>query len=90
MLISDWQYPQYTTEWAIPYENTQACLRELRRMFDGELADPHGLRPHFPVEIRFSDADDIWLSPSSGQRTCWIGIIQYKCVLFSPILSTPP
>ena len=43
-----------------------------------ELADPHGLRPHFPVEIRFTDADDIWLSPSSGARTCWIGIIQYK------------
>lgn len=72
------QYPQHTTEWAIPYSNTHACLYELRAWLDEEFADPKGLRPHFPIEIRFSDSDDIWLSPSSGQRTCWIGIVQYK------------
>ncbi|KAI1790573.1 L-gulonolactone/D-arabinono-1,4-lactone oxidase [Ganoderma leucocontextum] len=74
----DCKYPQYTTEWAIPYERTQACLTELRAWLDEELASPSGLRPHFPVEIRFSAPDDIWLSPSNGQRTCWIGLIQYK------------
>lgn len=74
----DCKYPQYTTEWSIPYEKTTACLRELHEWLDREHADPHGLRPHFPIEIRFSDADDIWLSPSHGQRTTWIGIIQYK------------
>ncbi|TBU59901.1 L-gulonolactone/D-arabinono-1,4-lactone oxidase [Dichomitus squalens] len=74
----DCKYPQYTTEWAIPYDHTQACLRELRAWLDEELAAPSGLRPHFPVEIRFSDADDIWLSPSNGQKTTWIGLIQYK------------
>lgn len=72
------QYPQYTTEWAIPYERTQTCLAELRAWLDEELASPSGVRPHFPVEIRFSSADDIWLSPSNGQQTCWIGLIQYK------------
>ncbi|KAM5532677.1 hypothetical protein V8D89_013646 [Ganoderma adspersum] len=74
----DCKYPQYTTEWAIPYERTQACLAELRAWLDEELASPSGVRPHFPVEIRFSSADDIWLSPSNGQQTCWIGLIQYK------------
>ncbi|KAI0717744.1 L-gulonolactone/D-arabinono-1,4-lactone oxidase [Cerioporus squamosus] len=74
----DCKYPQYTTEWAIPIENTRACLLELRDWLDGEFADPSGLRPHCPLEIRFSDKDDIWLSPSYGQRTCWIGIVQYK------------
>ncbi|KAH7909309.1 D-arabinono-1,4-lactone oxidase-domain-containing protein [Hygrophoropsis aurantiaca] len=72
------RYPQHTTEWAIPYENTQACLRDLQTWLMQELADPKGLRPHFPIEVRFSDADDIWLSPSVNQRTCWIGIVQYK------------
>ncbi|KAJ7584840.1 D-arabinono-1,4-lactone oxidase-domain-containing protein [Mycena floridula] len=72
------RYPQFTTEWAIPYSNTEACLRTIRTWLEKERADPTGLRPHFPVEIRFSDADDIWLSPSNGQRTCWIGIVQYK------------
>ncbi|PPQ68980.1 hypothetical protein CVT25_009165 [Psilocybe cyanescens] len=74
----DCRYPQHTTEWAIPYENTLACLRELRDYLDKEYQDPDGIRPHFPIEIRFSASDDIWLSPSSGQRTCWIGIVQYK------------
>ncbi|TDL26994.1 L-gulonolactone D-arabinono-1,4-lactone oxidase [Rickenella mellea] len=74
----DCRYPQYTTEWAVPYQNTVSALRDLRSWLDEELVDPEGLRPHFPVEIRFSSADDIWLSPSYGQRTCWIGIVQYK------------
>ena len=72
------QYPQYTTEWAIPYEHTEACLRELRAWLDHEIRGPGGLRPHCLLEIRFTDADDIWLSPGNGQRMCWIGIVQYK------------
>jgi len=79
----DCRYPQNTTEWAIPYVNAHACLFELRAWLDKEFADPHGLRPHFPIEIRFSDVDDIWLSPSNGQRTCWIGIVQFKPYGFS-------
>ncbi|KZT66748.1 L-gulonolactone/D-arabinono-1,4-lactone oxidase [Daedalea quercina L-15889] len=74
----DCKYPQYTTEWAIPYAHAPSCLREMRDWLEREHADPHGLRPHFPIEIRFTDADDIWLSPSSGGKTCWIGIVQYK------------
>ncbi|KAG8887889.1 D-arabinono-1,4-lactone oxidase [Tulasnella sp. 332] len=74
----DCLFSQYTTEWAIPYESTAACLEELREWLDNEHADPCGLRPHFPIEIRFSDSDDIWLSPSNGRRSCWIGIVQFK------------
>lgn len=62
----------------MPYQNTVSALRELRSWLDEELVDPEGMRPHFPIEIRFSSADDIWLSPSYGQQTCWIGIVQYK------------
>jgi len=74
----DCKYRQYTIEWAVPYSLAQSCLRDLRDWFDSEFADPHGLRPHCCLEIRFSAADDIWLSPSYGQKTCWIGIVQYK------------
>ncbi|KAJ7197100.1 L-gulonolactone D-arabinono-1,4-lactone oxidase [Mycena haematopus] len=72
------RYPQHTTEWAIPFQNAPACLRALHDWMDAEAADPNGLRPHFPFELRFSAPDDIWLSPSFGQETCWIGIAQYK------------
>ncbi|KAA1466843.1 L-gulonolactone/D-arabinono-1,4-lactone oxidase [Dentipellis sp. KUC8613] len=74
----DCKYRHHTTEWALPYENAQACLRALRDWFEREFADPAGLRPHCPLEVRFSEADDVWLSPSYGQRMCWIGIMQYK------------
>jgi hypothetical protein len=72
------QFPQYTSEWSIPYERSRACLQELRSLFDREHSHRSGARAHFPVEIRFSSKDDIWLSPSYGQTTTWIGIIQYK------------
>lgn len=79
-LISLNQYPQHTTEWAIPYQNTRACLRDIRAWLEKESTNPHGIRPHVPVEIRFSAADDIWLSPSNGRQTCWLGVVQYKFV----------
>ncbi|KAF7300332.1 FAD-binding PCMH-type domain-containing protein [Mycena chlorophos] len=72
------RYPQHTTEWAVPLEQAPACLRELKDWMDREAADPNGLRPHFPFEIRFSRGDDIWLSPAYGRETCWIGIAQYR------------
>ena len=78
LLNPDCQFPQYTSEWAIPHSDSRACLRELRHLFEQQHADPFGARVHFPVEIRFSASDDIWLSPSHGQKTTWIGIVQYK------------
>ncbi|KAJ7094135.1 D-arabinono-1,4-lactone oxidase-domain-containing protein [Mycena epipterygia] len=72
------RYPQHTTEWAIPFARAPTVLRALRAWMDAEAADPSGLRPHFPFEIRFSAPDDVWLSPSYGRETCWIGIAQYK------------
>lgn len=75
------RYPQHTTEWALPYTLAPSCLRALRTFFDEEFAKSDGIRPHFPLEIRFSAPDDIWLSPSegsSGGGTCWLGIVMYK------------
>ncbi|KAL1663320.1 D-arabinono-1,4-lactone oxidase-domain-containing protein [Schizophyllum commune] len=74
----DCLFLQYTTEWAIPYENSQAALREMRTWLQREIASADGLRSHFPIEIRVSAADEIWMSPSYGHRTTWIGIVQYK------------
>lgn len=72
------QYPQYALEWAIDSADAKACLQELREWLDREAADPKGLRAHFPLEIRWSCADDIFLSPSSGRETTWIGIVSYR------------
>ncbi|KAJ9095766.1 hypothetical protein QFC19_007479 [Naganishia cerealis] len=74
----DCLYPQYTTEWAIPMEKTRDALAALRDWLAQEEADPRGQRVHFPIEIRFTAPDDIWLSPCYGRQTTYIGIVQYK------------
>lgn len=74
----DCLFPQYTSEYAIPYEYTGAALLALRAWLDAEHARDDGVRLHFPVEVRFVDADGIWLSHCYGRRTCFIGIVQYR------------
>ncbi|KAK7055145.1 FAD-binding PCMH-type domain-containing protein [Favolaschia claudopus] len=72
------RYPQHTTEYALPSARAKACIAELGEWLEGEMGRWEGERPHFPIEIRFSKADDLWLSPSNGEETCWIGIVVFK------------
>ncbi|KAG8807645.1 D-arabinono-1,4-lactone oxidase [Serendipita sp. 399] len=78
ILRADCRFAQHTTEWAIPYEHAKACLLHLKEWLKTEPYSPNGTYPNFPIELRFSAPDDIWLSPAFGRRTCWIGIIQFK------------
>jgi L-gulonolactone oxidase len=50
----------------------------MSRWLAEEAADPEGIRVHFPIEIRWTSDDDIWLSPSFGRQTVYIGIVQYR------------
>ncbi|KZO97469.1 L-gulonolactone/D-arabinono-1,4-lactone oxidase [Calocera viscosa TUFC12733] len=74
----DCLFRQYTAEGALPSENVTATLTELRAFLLAQQKDPHGLRAHFPIGVRFAKAGDIWLSPGYGRQTCWIGIVMYK------------
>jgi hypothetical protein len=79
----DCGFPQYTYEGSVPYEKTGECLKDLESWMIKELHDPKGLRSHFPIEIRFTEKDDIWLSPTYGGRGTYIGAIQYRYVFHS-------
>jgi len=74
----DCLFPQYTSEWSLPFENTGPFLRAMRDWLDEEANSSKGERIHFPVEIRFTDADGIWLSPSYGGRRCYVGLIMFR------------
>ena len=74
----DCLFPQYTYEGVVPIEQAQACLEEMRVWLEGEMVKTGGMRHHFPIEIRFSAQDDVWMSPTNGMRGCYIGIVQYK------------
>ncbi|OBZ89695.1 L-gulonolactone oxidase [Choanephora cucurbitarum] len=69
----DCLFPQYVNEWAIDWKDAPAALRKL----DKFISD-NDLKVHFPVEIRFVDEDDVWMSPAYGRKTCYIGVIMYR------------
>jgi len=66
-------FKQHVDEWAIPVDALPCALRSLQELIEGGK-----IRAHFPVEVRFTAGDDIWLSPSYGRPTAWVGIIAYK------------
>ncbi|KAL9932519.1 hypothetical protein V8E36_008636 [Tilletia maclaganii] len=78
ILNMDCLFPQYTDEWAIPYAFAAPCIRAMREWLAEEEVQHNGVRIHFPIEIRFTDADGIFLSPATGRKTCYIGIIQFR------------
>nr|AGQ16462.1 gulonolactone oxidase [Fluvitrygon signifer] len=67
-------FKQHVSDWAVPIEKTGALLRQLKEWLD---RNPK-VRAHFPVEIRFARADEIFLSPCYKQDSCFINIIMYR------------
>jgi hypothetical protein len=53
-------------------------LEAINEWLEEERKSAKGLRVHFPIEVRWSCEDDIWLSPSYGKETCWIGVVTYR------------
>ncbi|KAF0424574.1 L-gulonolactone/D-arabinono-1,4-lactone oxidase [Gigaspora margarita] len=69
----DCLFSQYVNEWAIPIEKAKYAIKDLKRWIE-----TNEISVHCPVEIRFVDQDDIWLSPAYGRKVCYIGIIMYR------------
>eukprot|EP00898_Chlorokybus_atmophyticus_P003301 jgi/Chlat1/3972/Chrsp26S04222 len=69
----DCLFRQHVNEWAIPQENCGKALMGLKK-----LIEENQFKVHYPVEVRFVAADDVWLSPCYGRETCYIGVIMYR------------
>jgi L-gulonolactone oxidase len=59
-------------EYGLPRENVRAAFDALRRVIAGL-----SFKVIFPVEVRFTGADDIWLSHGYGRDSAYIAIHQY-------------
>ena len=68
----DCLFKQHVNEWCIPIQNTAQAMLMIREMIRDK-----GYRVHLPIEVRFVKGDDIWLSPSYGRDSCYIGVIAY-------------
>jgi L-gulonolactone oxidase len=63
----------YEMEYAIPAE---ACVEALNRV--RAFVKQSGLMISFPVEVRFTAADDIPLSTAHGRASCYIAVHMYQ------------
>lgn len=55
-------------EYAIPVEHTGKALLEIKQMIEDE-----GMFINFVLEVRFTKADNILLSPTYGRDSCYLG-----------------
>lgn len=63
----------YEMEYAVPRAEVTTVLQQVI-----DLIDDRGLRVSFPVEVRFTAADDIWLSTASGRESAYIAVHVYQ------------
>ena len=66
-------------EYALPREACADALRAVRKMIDDR-----GHMVSFPVEVRFTAADDIPLSTASGRESAYIAVHMYKGMPYEP------
>ncbi|WP_041784052.1 MULTISPECIES: D-arabinono-1,4-lactone oxidase [Micromonospora] len=66
-------------EYGLPREALPTALAELRR-----IVDRLPFKVLFPVEVRFTAADDIWLSHSYGRDSAYIAVHQYVGMPYEP------
>ncbi|MDQ1436720.1 MAG: L-gulono,4-lactone dehydrogenase [Acidimicrobiaceae bacterium] len=65
----------YEMEYSMPRDAVVDALHALI-----EWIDRSGLRLSFPVEVRFTAGDDIWLSTANGGERCYIAVHMYQGV----------
>lgn len=59
-------------EYAIPRADVVDVLREVDRWISSS-----GVHVPFPVEVRFTAADDVWLSTAHGRESAYVAVHQY-------------
>jgi L-gulonolactone oxidase len=71
----DCLFSQHVNEWAIPVEKAGLAMLELIQLIE---SPANQIYAHFPIEIRFTAQDQIYLSPSFGRDTCYVNVIMYR------------
>ena len=69
----------YEMEYALPVDAVGEALAEVR-----SVVERRGHLVNFPVEVRFTAADDLCLSTASGRTTGYIAVHMYKGMEFRP------
>ena len=66
------------TNFFVCRKQTSNVLNELRKKINELANTSRPIYAHFPVEVRFVDSSDIYLSPTQGRTSAYINIICYR------------
>lgn len=65
--------PFNETEYAIPIDRLPTVIRQIDRLISALR-----FRVHFPLQVSFAKADDLWLSPSYQRDSAYVAVQMYK------------
>ncbi|MBQ4897746.1 FAD-binding protein [Paenibacillus sp. Marseille-P2973] len=60
-------------EYSVPADRMRIVLEEIR-----EMVDCHQFAVHFPIECRYVQGDNLWLSPANGRDSAYIAVHMYR------------
>ncbi|MEK5477312.1 D-arabinono-1,4-lactone oxidase [Paenibacillus sp. FSL R5-0407] len=60
-------------EYSVPADRMRIVLEEIR-----EMVDRHQFAVHFPIECRYVQGDNLWLSPANGRDSAYIAVHMYR------------
>ena len=63
----------YEMEYNVPRSEAAGVVRRVRQFIDGS-----GLMISFPIEVRFTAPDDIWLSTANQRESCYVAVHVYQ------------
>jgi len=74
-------FPVHVRHWeseqAVPLEASAVSVDRLREFLERER-----IPVNMPVEVRFTAAEDMWLSPAHGRASCYIDLLQHRSLPF--------
>ncbi len=73
VLTLDCLFKQHAMEFAVEAFKWKALFDEVQHLIKA-----NNLFVHFPVEVRFVDAEWSWLAPNSFQKSCFIGVVMFR------------
>ncbi|MEK4512305.1 D-arabinono-1,4-lactone oxidase [Paenibacillus sp. FSL K6-2524] len=60
-------------EYSVPADRMRIVLEEIRNA-----VDRYRFAVHFPIECRYVQGDDVWLSPATGRDSAYIAVHMYR------------
>jgi FAD-linked oxidoreductase len=82
VFVSPRRVPFREMEWAVPRDRIRDVLGRVRRWLDRAR-----MTVSFPIEVRFSGSDDIWMSTGFERENAYIAVHQYVAMEYEPYFS---